>query len=103
MEHYRERMNLHHTGKTSIEEIVKQLESEGYSNIFTWCDEAGSFYDWHTHPYQEVRWVYKGEILMGTEEGEVILRAGDRLDLPAGTRHWARTETGVCYVCGSKK
>jgi len=96
-------MRLQHTGKTSIEEIVKQLEQEGYTNIFTWCDEAGSFYDWHTHPYQEVRWIYEGEILMGTEEGEVVLKAGDRLDLPAGTRHWAKTETGVCYVCGSKK
>ncbi|MDQ7055604.1 MAG: cupin domain-containing protein [Persephonella sp.] len=74
-------MNIRHTGVSEIKEIVQALEEEGYTNIFTWCDEAGSFYDWHTHPYQEVRWIYKGEIVMGTEEGEFVLKEGDRIDL----------------------
>lgn len=95
-------MKVVHTGITNPEEIKKILEKEGYFNIFSWCDGAGSFYDWHTHPYEEVRWVYEGEVIMGTEEGEVILKAGDRLDLPAGTRHWAKSKNGVCYICGSK-
>nr|WP_242462851.1 cupin domain-containing protein [Persephonella atlantica] len=103
MEFNRKKMNIKQTEISDIKEIVKILEDEGYTNIFTWCDEAGSFYDWHTHPYQEVRWIYKGEIIMGTEEGEFLLKEGDRIDLPPGTRHWAKTDKGVCYVCGSKK
>ena len=95
-------MKVVKTGIKDKEEIKKILEEEGYSNIFEWCDGAGSFYDWHIHPYQEVRWVYEGEVVMGTEEGEVVLKEGDRLDLPAGTRHWAKTTKGVCYICGSK-
>ena len=40
---------------------------------------------------------------MGTENGVVTLKAGDRMDVPAGTRHWARVgDEGVVYVCGSK-
>jgi len=96
-------MMVRSTGITDINEIKNLLEKEGYTNIFTWCDGAGSFYDWHIHPYQEVRWVYSGEIVMGTEDGEVVLKPGDRLDLPAGTKHWAKTDKGVCYVCGSKE
>jgi len=95
-------MKIENTDITNVSEIKQILEREGYSNIFTWCDGAGSFYDWHTHPYEEVRWVYEGEIVIGTEEGEIILKAGDRLDLPPGAKHWAKTEKGVCYVCGSK-
>jgi quercetin dioxygenase-like cupin family protein len=46
--------------------------------------------------------VYKGSIVIGTEEGTFELKEGDRLEIKAGTRHWARTQEGVCYVCGSK-
>ncbi|NPA54037.1 MAG: cupin domain-containing protein [Aquificae bacterium] len=95
-------MKVFHTNITNPEEIKEILKREGYFNIFPWCDEAGSFYDWHIHPYEEVRWIYKGEVIMGTEEGEILLKAGDRLNLPAGTKHWAKTENGVCYICGSK-
>jgi quercetin dioxygenase-like cupin family protein len=84
------------------EKIRKILKEEGYEDIFVWEDQKGSFYDWHTHPYEEVRWICKGEITIGTEHGEITLKAGDRLDLPAGTRHWAKTDTGVVYICGSK-
>ena len=103
MEFNWKKMKVEHTGVSNIKEIIKTLEREGYTNIFTWCDEGGSFYDWHTHSYQEVRWIYRGSIIMGTEEGEFLLKEGDRIDLPAGTLHWAKTEEGVCYVCGSKK
>ncbi|ACO04828.1 MAG TPA: cupin domain-containing protein [Persephonella sp.] len=96
-------MKVLKTGIKDLEKIKEILTKEGYEDIFVWYDPAGSFYDWHTHPYQEVRWVIEGEIVMGTEDGDITLQAGDRLDLPAGTRHWAKTEKGVRYVCGSKK
>jgi quercetin dioxygenase-like cupin family protein len=67
--------------------IMEELRKEGYKNLYTWCDPPGAFYDWHTHPEDEIRVVYKGSIVIGTE---------------AGTRHWAKTQEGVCYVCGSR-
>ncbi|MFN4306932.1 hypothetical protein [Sulfurihydrogenibium azorense] len=33
----------------SIQELVKKLEDMGYKNIYTWCDDPGTYYDWHTH------------------------------------------------------
>ncbi len=84
-------------------EIIKRLEREGYTNLYTWCDPPGTFYDWHTHAEDEVRFVYRGSITIGTQEGVYHLKEGDFLEIRAGTRHWAKTEEGVCYVCGSKR
>ncbi|NPA52934.1 MAG: cupin domain-containing protein [Aquificae bacterium] len=84
------------------EKIKKLLQKEGYTNIYIWCDDKDTFYDWHTHQYNEVRWVYDGSIIIGHKEGEIKLEPGDRLEIKAGTKHWAKTDTGVCYVCASK-
>ena len=83
-------------------EVKKILANTGWVNIFEWSDAPGAEYSWHTHPANEVRWVLRGSILIGTETGEFILRAGDRLDVEANTRHWAKTGEGVTYVCASR-
>lgn len=87
----------------SIEEAEKILQREGYRNLYLWSDPPGTFYDWHTHPFDEVRLVVEGEIKIGTEEGVVTLKKGDKMEVPAGTRHWAEVgPMGVSYLCGSK-
>ena len=83
-------------------EVVKTLAKEGCFNIFEWSDAPGAEYSWHTHPANEVRWILRGSILIGTENGEFMLEAGDRLDVEADTRHRAKTDEGVTYVCASR-
>jgi len=90
------------TGITNLGEMKNILENEGYHGIFSWSDSPGSSYDWHTHPEEEVRWVISGSITIGHEGGEVLLQSGDRMNVPAGTRHWAESPGGVTYICGSK-
>jgi quercetin dioxygenase-like cupin family protein len=85
-----------------LKPLIKKLQDMGYKNIYSWCDDPGTFYDWHTHRYDEVRFVYKGSIVIGTEDKVYHLKEGDILEVKAGTKHWARTEEGVCYLCGSK-
>lgn len=80
----------------------EKLQKMGYKNIYKWCDPAGTYYDWHYHYEDEVRFVISGEITIGTEERTYHLKEGDILEVPAKTKHWAKTETGVCYLCGSK-
>jgi len=86
-----------------VKNIEEKLKSLGYGSFYTWYDPPGTYYDWHTHPEDEVRYVLEGEITIGTEEGVYSLKAGDMLEVKAGTRHWARTEEGVRYICGSRK
>ena len=84
------------------EEATAILREEGYANIYEWSDQPGSRYGWHTHPEDEVRWILSGSITIGTEETEHTLNPGERLNVPAETRHYAHTETGVTYLCASR-
>ncbi|MEJ5338074.1 MAG: cupin domain-containing protein [Aquificaceae bacterium] len=86
-----------------IKTAEERLRNMGYEGFYVWYDPPGTFYDWHTHPEDEVRYVLEGEITIGTEEGVYHLKAGDLLEVKAGTRHWAKTERGVRYLCGSRK
>jgi len=91
------------TGIKDEREVIKRLKEEGYTNIYTWEDPPNAYYSWHIHPYEEVRWILKGEITIGTKDKTYKLSSGDKLRVPAGTEHWAKVgEEGVIYVCASK-
>ena len=55
----------------------------------SWSNGPGDTYPAHEHAYDKVLVVARGSITFGLpERGESFaLRAGDRLDLPAGTAH----------------
>jgi quercetin dioxygenase-like cupin family protein len=90
-------------GITDREEAEKKLVEMGYGNIYPWRDPPGAFYDWHTHPYDEVRYILEGEITIETEDGKYRLTAGDLMFVPAGTRHRAFVGgKGVLYLCATK-
>ena len=62
--------------------------AEGLSPV-QWSNGAGDRYDAHDHPYDKVIVCVAGSITFHTPRGDVALGVGDRLDLPAGTVHWA--------------
>jgi quercetin dioxygenase-like cupin family protein len=41
----------------------------------------------HRHPFDEVRMVVSGEMLMNISGNQLLLRAGDRIEIPSNTRH----------------
>jgi len=90
--------------KTNIvdESTIKDiLRKEGYI-VYVWEDPKGTHYPLHTHPHIEVRWVVSGEVEIGFEDKVFRLLPGDKITLAPETHHWAKTNTGVRYVCGSK-
>lgn len=54
-----------------------------------WTNGAGFRYGEHRHPYHKVLVCAAGSITFHLAEKDVTLVSGDRLDLPAGTRHAA--------------
>jgi quercetin dioxygenase-like cupin family protein len=54
-----------------------------------WSNGSGFRYGEHDHPYHKVLFCVAGSITFSTPDGDVTLHPGDRLDLPAGTRHGA--------------
>ncbi|MCS7228999.1 MAG: cupin domain-containing protein [Candidatus Kryptonium sp.] len=89
--------------KPTVEELEKILISEG-TRPHIWTDEPGTYYGNHSHPFDEIRWVVSGKMRYGVGNEEFVLGPGDRLDLPAGTVHWAKVEGDepVVYLCASK-
>jgi quercetin dioxygenase-like cupin family protein len=91
-----------HTGITDPEKIMEILQNENCRGIFRWFDTPGTYYTWHSHDDYEIRWIYDGELEVGTDEGVFLLKPGDRLEIDKGVRHWAKSEKGVHYIAASK-
>jgi quercetin dioxygenase-like cupin family protein len=39
------------------------------------------------HPFGEVRYVAEGELILNVAGTQLLLRAGDRIEIPANTKH----------------
>lgn len=82
----------------SLDELMEKLRVEtggGYS----WSNGPHDRYAAHSHGYDKVLYCVEGSITFELDEGrKVVLRAGDRLDLPAGAVHSATVGDRGC-VC----
>lgn len=43
--------------------------------------------DMHKHPFDEVRMILSGSIIFNLSGNKVLLRAGDRIEIPSNTKH----------------
>jgi uncharacterized protein YjlB len=68
--------------------LERILSEEGLSP-YAWSNGPHDMYSMHTHSYNKVIYVVKGSITFGLPElgKKLTLKAGDRLDLPAGVVH----------------
>jgi len=85
-----------------IQNIIKNLENEGYKNIFIHKDLKDTYYDWHKHPFEEVRIIIEGKLKINTKTKTFILKKGDRLNVPKNEEHEAYVLEDTTYICGSK-
>ena len=53
----------------------------------------------HRHPFDEVRMVASGQLLLDIAGNQMLLRAGDKVVIPANTRHSKRAEGPEDCVC----
>jgi uncharacterized protein YjlB len=68
--------------------LTDRLRAEGLAPG-AWSNGPGDVYGAHVHAHAKVLVVERGSIVFGLPDlgTEVALAEGDRLDLPAGTRH----------------
>jgi quercetin dioxygenase-like cupin family protein len=69
-------------------ELMSQLEQEA-SGCYSWSNGPGDRYAPHSHNYEKVLYCVRGSITFHVEQGDLKLRSGDRMVLPAGTVHSA--------------
>lgn len=62
----------------------------------TWGNAPGDTYAPHDHARHKILFCTDGAITFHTDEGDVAMEAGDRLDLPPGTQHSATVGDAGC-------
>jgi quercetin dioxygenase-like cupin family protein len=60
---------------------------------------SGADIENHRHPYDEVRMVVSGEILFNIAGNQMLIRPGDRLEIPSNTRHSLKVEADDGCLC----
>ena len=85
-------------GAVDRDEALATFRREGCAEPRSWANGPGDRYGRHEHPRAKVLFCLEGSIVFHTEEGDVQLEAGDRLDLPAETSHAATVGPTGC-VC----
>jgi quercetin dioxygenase-like cupin family protein len=74
---------------TPTQSVLWQLMTEEGLSPYSWSNEPHDIYAAHSHSYNKVIYVVQGSITFGLPGlgKQLTLRAGDRLDLPAGVVH----------------
>lgn len=72
----------------SREELTRRFADEGLRPRW-WGNVAGDVYASHAHEHHKVLYCLEGSITFHTDQGDLELRPGDRLDLSPGTPHAA--------------
>jgi mannose-6-phosphate isomerase-like protein (cupin superfamily) len=79
-------------GTASHADAHAAFEAEGCSAPRSWTNGPGD----HDHPFHKVLFCLSGSIVFHTDDGDIELRAGDRLDLEPGTAHAATVGPQGC-------
>ena len=83
-------------GEAGRDEALAAFSQGGCSEPRSWGNGPGDTYGRHDHLRAKVLFCLEGSIVFHTDEGDVTLVAGDRLDLPAGTPHAATVGASGC-------
>ena len=78
------------------EAALAAFEAEGYSAPRFWSNGPGDRFGRHEHPFHKVLFCLSGSIVFHSDDGDVELTAGDRLDLEPETRHAATVGAAGC-------
>jgi quercetin dioxygenase-like cupin family protein len=77
-----------HDGPLTEEAMRDRLEQRGY-RVSRYVYPPGTRFPEHTHAIDKIDAVLSGRFRMTVEGQEVILEAGDAIDVPRGTVHSA--------------
>jgi len=79
-------------------QIERLYLSEGLE-IFEELYQPGQPVIEHRHPFCEVRTIVYGELLFNIAGNQFLLRAGDRVEIPANTRHTHAAQGSSDCLC----
>lgn len=89
--------------KPTLQELTTILEKQGLQWEL-YSDRPGTKYGRHKHDFDDFIVIVQGKMKLGTDQGEWLMKPGDRLDLPRNTVHWAEMvgKEEVKYLSAAK-
>jgi quercetin dioxygenase-like cupin family protein len=86
------------------QEWLEQLNKEGYSQrCFAHSFEPNQEMLEHTHDVATVHVILEGELILIEKDGNKTIKAGERIEIPAGTTHSAKAgPNGLRMIVGEK-
>ena len=89
--------------KPTKAELIKMMEAEGHACAL-YSDTPGTKYARHKHDFDDFLVIVSGQMKIGTDRFEWLMKPGDRLDIPANTVHWANMvgKEEVHYLSAAK-
>jgi mannose-6-phosphate isomerase-like protein (cupin superfamily) len=85
------------------DDLIAQLQCEGFSHTFIWEDGPNARYPNHTHRVETAHIILSGEMTLTMAGESKTYRAGDRCDVPANAVHSALMgPTGCRYLIGER-
>jgi quercetin dioxygenase-like cupin family protein len=95
-------IDRHAGGPADAGTIEKQLRAEA-RDVYGWSNGPGDRYEQHSHTYHKLLYCTDGSIDFILGDGRTLtLRSGDRMVLPAGTRHAALVGPEGCACVEGK-
>lgn len=82
----------------ALEEMKQILEREGLECSIEVADPERKMGD-HRHPFTEIRVVLSGQMIFSIAGNQMLLRPGDRVEVPSNTRHSHYAQGGSPCEC----
>jgi mannose-6-phosphate isomerase-like protein (cupin superfamily) len=83
-------------GSADRDAALAAFEAEGCAAPRSWGNGPGDTYARHDHREHKVLFCLAGSIVFHTDDGDLELTAGDRIDVPAFTAHAAKVGPDGC-------
>lgn len=80
------------------EQIMQLFKAEGLEPYEEVTEENSEITD-HRHPFDEVRMVAEGELLLNIAGNQLLLRSGDKIVIPANTKHSHKAGANESCLC----
>lgn len=80
------------------ERIIRQFESEGFTNVYEWQDKPGTVYEEHTHQGNVSIFVTDGSITFDFADEKKVVGQNQRFDVPVGKLHSAIVGPQGCIM-----
>lgn len=80
-----------------IPSLKQQLTEEGFVHIFEWKDLPNTVYEEHLHKGAVTMYLLEGGLTLNLGNEEILLKEGDRFDVPIGKNHKALVSPQGCH------